>query len=130
MKRTGFTLIEIMIVTVIIGILALIAIPRVGSVKERAIVASMMAELRNLQLAQEAFYAKDLEFAASIAELTEFEQSADITTTFQTNNRVGWTAQTAHVGTAIQCAVFVGRLDGVASLVPATDEAIIECTGG
>ena len=128
MKRTGFTLIEIMIVTVIIGILALIAIPRIGSVKERAIVASMMAELRNLQLSQEAFYTRDLEFAASIAELTEFEQSADITLTFQTNSRVGWTAQTAHVATAIRCAVFVGRLDGVGPLVPATDEAIIECT--
>ncbi len=130
MKRTGFTLIEVMIVTVIIGVLALITIPRVGKAKERAIVASMMAELRNLQLSQEAFYTKDLEFAVSIAELTEFVQSADISLTFQTNNRVGWTAQTAHVGTAIRCAVFVGRLEAVAPLPPATDEAIVKCTGG
>ncbi len=128
MKRTGFTLIEVMIVTVIIGVLALITIPRVGKAKERAIVASMMAELRTLQLSQEAFYTKDLEFAVSIAELTEFEQSADIVLTFQTNNRVGWTAQTAHVGTAIRCAVFVGRLQAVTPLPPATDEAIVVCT--
>ncbi len=129
MKRTGFTLIEIMIVTVIIGILALIAIPRVGAMKERAIVASMMAELRNLQLSQEAFFTKDLAFAASLAELTEFEQSADIALTFLDDSRLGWTAQTAHVGTAVQCAVFVGRLTAVTPVPPATDEAIIECTG-
>jgi prepilin-type N-terminal cleavage/methylation domain-containing protein len=128
MKQTGFTLIEIMIVTVIIGILALIAIPRVGRTKERAIVVSMMAELRNLQLSQEAHYTRDLEFATTLAALTEFEQSADISITFQTNGMVGWTAQTAHVATAIQCAVFVGRLAAVAPLAPATDEAIVKCT--
>ncbi len=127
MKRSGFTLIEIMIVTVIIGILALITVPLVGRAKERAIVSSMMAELRNLQLSQEAFFTKSLEYATSIAALTEFEQSADIAIAFQVNGTLGWTAQTAHVATTIQCAMFVGRLQAVAPLPPATDEAIVEC---
>ncbi len=127
MKRTGFTLIEIMIVTVIIGILALIAVLLVGNAKERAIVSSMMAELRNLQLSQEAFFTKNFEFATSLAALTEFEQSADIAIAFQTNGTMGWTAQTAHVATTIQCSLFVGRLQAVVPLPPATDEAIVAC---
>ena len=128
MKRTGFTLIEIMIVTVIIGVLVLFAVPQLRGYRERAIIVSMMAELRDLQLSQEAFYTKNFEFAASLAELTEFAQSIDIAITFQDNNRLGWTAQTAHTATAVRCSVFVGRLEAVVPLPPATDEGVVECT--
>ena len=127
MKRTGFTLIEIMIVTVLIGLLVLIAFPRLRRYRERAIVASMMAELRDLQLSQEAFYTKNFEFATSLAELTEYTQSIDIVITLQVNARSGWTAQAAHTATTVRCSVFAGRLQAVVPLPPATDEGIVVC---
>ena len=53
-NRKGFTLIELLIVVVIIGILAAIAIPKFANTKEKAYLASMKSDLRNLVTAQEA----------------------------------------------------------------------------
>ena len=46
--RKGFTLIELLIVVVIIGILAAIAITKFANTKEKAYIASMKSDLRNL----------------------------------------------------------------------------------
>ena len=55
-NRKGFTLIELLIVVVIIGILAAIAIPRFATTKEKAYVASMKSDLKNLATSQEACF--------------------------------------------------------------------------
>src|SRR5574340_570423 len=55
--QRGFTLIELLIVVVIIGILAAIAIPKFSYTKERAYLATMRGDLRNLVTAQEAYNA-------------------------------------------------------------------------
>jgi prepilin-type N-terminal cleavage/methylation domain-containing protein len=63
-NRKGFTLIELLIVVVIIGILAAIAIPKFANTKEKAVVASMKSDLRNLVTAQEAFFSDNQDYAA------------------------------------------------------------------
>jgi type IV pilus assembly protein PilA len=65
MNRRGFTLIELLIVVVIIGILAAIAIPKFANTKQKAIVASMKSDLRNLVTAQEAFFSDNNDYAGS-----------------------------------------------------------------
>ena len=64
-NRKGFTLIELLIVVVIIGILAAIAIPKFANTKEKAVVASMKSDLRNLVTAQEAFFSDNQDYAGS-----------------------------------------------------------------
>ena len=54
----GFTLIELMIVIVVLGILAGIAIPRITGIREDARVNSVKSELKNVQTALE-MYAVD-----------------------------------------------------------------------
>ena len=65
--RSGFTLIELMIVVVIIGILAAIAIPRFGTAKDKARQASIKADLRNLMTAEERFFADSSTYTAAFA---------------------------------------------------------------
>jgi type II secretion system protein G len=71
MSRKGFTLIELLIVVVIIGILAAIAIPKFANTKEKAIMASMKADLRNLVTSQEAFYFDNSDYAGSVSAVAQ-----------------------------------------------------------
>src|SRR5881397_2631586 len=66
MNRKGFTLIELLIVVVIIGILAAIAIPKFANTKEKAYLASMKSDLRNLVTAEEAYFADSVKYSATI----------------------------------------------------------------
>jgi type IV pilus assembly protein PilA len=64
-NRKGFTLIELLIVVVIIGILAAIAIPKFANTKDKAKIASMKSDLRNLVSAQEGHFADFAQYATS-----------------------------------------------------------------
>jgi len=67
-SRAGFTLIELLIVVVIIGILAAIAVPKFAATKDKARLASVRSDLRNIMTAQEAYWA-DFTTFATLAQL-------------------------------------------------------------
>jgi prepilin-type N-terminal cleavage/methylation domain-containing protein len=54
--RKGFTLIELLLVVVIIGILAAIAIPKFAATKDKAKLASVKTDVRNVETAEEAYF--------------------------------------------------------------------------
>ena len=109
MNRKGFTLIELLIVVVIIGILAAIAFPKFANTKEKAYVASMKADLRNLINAQEAYFADNTTYAAATGSLA-FNQSAGVTVTLTSSSGTGWTATAYHNGTTQTCSIAVGGM--------------------
>src|SRR5437660_12712637 len=93
MNRKGFTLIELLIVVVIIGILAAIAIPKFANTKEKAYLASMKSDLRNLVTAEEAYFADSVKYSATIgAGGVIFTQSTGNTLPTVTLSADGWTA--------------------------------------
>src|SRR3954466_8253562 len=104
-RREGFTLIELMIVVVIIGILVAIAIPKFASTKEKAYLAAMKSDLRNGVTAEEAYFADNqlyLSGSASnlggvptaLAALGSFVPSAGVSITFTASAGTGWSAVT------------------------------------
>ncbi len=85
-NRSGFTLIEVLIVTVIISILAAIAIPKFAGTKEKAYDASAVADLRHLVEASEAYFADHLQYPTALADLTDWVPSKGVVvTTFEGN---------------------------------------------
>ena len=120
-NRKGFTLIELLIVVVIIGILAAIAIPKFANTKEKAYVASMKSDLKNMSTAQEAYFADYLKyFAGSASNVggtssplvvgtdTVFAASSGVTVTVTVNaDSSGWQAEAEHGATTKTCGLYL-----------------------
>jgi len=108
--RKGFTLIELLIVVVIIGILAAIAIPKFANTKEKAYIASMKSDLRNLVTAQEAYFSdNNSSYASSTTSMgTNYKSSTGVTVTINSNTATGWTASASHGSTTKVCTISLG----------------------
>jgi type IV pilus assembly protein PilA len=120
-NRKGFTLIELLIVVVIIGILAAIAIPKFANTKEKAVLASMKSDLRNMVTAQEGFFSDNQDYAGSLgaaqtngvggAGVLAFTPSSGNAITLNYVDAAGWSATVTNpalTGTPNTCGIFVG----------------------
>ena len=106
--RKGFTLIELLIVVVIIGILAAIAIPKFATTKEKAYMATMKTDLRNLVTAQEGYFSDNQAFTTDTAALN-YSASKNVTVTIDQLTASGWHGQSVHaLVTGKKCDVYVG----------------------
>ena len=106
--RKGFTLIELLIVVVIIGILAAIAIPKFATTKEKAYMATMKTDLRNLVTAEEAFFSDNQAFSSDQTALN-YSPSKNVTVTVTLDGTSGWHAQSTHtLVSGKSCLVYVG----------------------
>ena len=114
MRRStqGFTLIEVVIVVVIIGILATIAIPKFAKTKSRGYVATLKSDLRNLLTAQESYFADNNVYATSaqLAAANRYSPSQGVNLTTANETATGWSATATHPGLVdyVACGVFVG----------------------
>jgi prepilin-type N-terminal cleavage/methylation domain-containing protein len=105
-NKKGFTLIELLIVVVIIGILAAIAIPKFANTKDKAYVAAMKSDLRNLATYEEQYAADNNgAYFGGNGAAQGFVPSTNVTVT-ATNVAgppLGWTATATHSQSAKLC---------------------------
>ena len=124
-NRKGFTLIELLIVVVIIGILAAIAIPKFANTKEKAVLASMKSDLRNMVTAEEGFFSDNQTYSTTLgaaqvntaapggacAGTVAFQPSSGNKVVVAACTAAGWnaTATNSSIKGAIQtCGIYVG----------------------
>ncbi|HYL21117.1 MAG TPA: prepilin-type N-terminal cleavage/methylation domain-containing protein [Gemmatimonadales bacterium] len=131
MNRRGFTLIELLIVVIIIGVLVAIAIPKFALMKEKAYIASMKTDLRNLVMAEEAYFADSLAYTRSTGCATPVPGDAAAFCTSGANvlsriklaqgGKSGWTASMTNPNTVKSCAVYVGDVTDPANPATSSD---------
>ncbi len=109
-NKKGFTLIELLIVVVIIGILAAIAIPKFAATKDKAKLASVKTDLRNIMTAEEAYFSDASAGYTSTLATTIFAPSAGNTFTV-TGSASSYTATVTNASITVNpksCTVTVG----------------------
>ena len=133
--RKGFTLIELLIVVVIIGILAAVAIPKFANTKDKAKVASMKTDLRNLISAQEGHFADYSTYATGIDPTTRsaanivFVPTTGNTIPPMTADAAGWSATITRTDLSIgtTCGVFVGGAAAPSGMPAGSPEGAVAC---
>jgi len=122
--RSGFTLVELLIVVVVIGILAAIAIPKFQSTKGKAYLASVKSDLKNLSTAEESFFYEHRTYSADLDSLNA-TSSHGVILIVTNATASGWSATAYHPNSwPHTCALFYGA---VAAVAPATAEGEIAC---
>src|SRR5882672_10812102 len=105
-NKKGFTLIELLIVVVIIGILAAIAIPKFANTKDKAYVAAMKSDLRNLATYEEQYSADNngAYFSGNgTAQGFTPSQNVTVTAAVVAGPPQTWTATASHSQSAKTC---------------------------
>jgi prepilin-type N-terminal cleavage/methylation domain-containing protein len=124
-SRAGFTLIELLVVVVIIGLLAAIAIPKFTNTKEKAYIAAMKTDLRNLATAEEAFFFDSSKYTFSFTQMSNYVPTVGVAITVNEATAKGWSATAVSANTPRKCYVFSGLAVPIGT---ATLEGNISCS--
>jgi Tfp pilus assembly protein PilE len=121
--RFGFSLVEMTFIFVVIGVLTLIAVPRIREMKRRAFVSMLTHDLRNFTHVEELHWEDADSYSSNLAAL-RVQPSADVAITILEATKTGYSARAEHLPSGTHCAVFAGTASPVA---PATTKAAIAC---
>ena len=101
--------------------LAIGTVPKFAGTKERAYLAEMKSDLRNLVTAEEAYFADSTRYTTNLGTL--YYTSSGVIGPTITLTTTGWTAKTGQINTIFTCAIFIGKTP----LAPATIEGNPAC---
>lgn len=127
-RRPGFTLLELLVVTVLLGILAAIALPIYRGFRERAATSTLQTELRTLRNAQELYFVENDGYTDDLDRL-DYSPGDDVEVELRSasGEDVGWAGRLQHRDVDVRCAVFQGSIP---AYDPSVAEGAIACDGG
>ena len=127
-KKEGFTLIELMITMIIIGVLASFAVAMLWRSKDRGYEASMQADLRNLTGLQESYFERNMEYAGDISALTDAVISPGVVIDITHASRTGWAGTSKHPSVESRiCGLRVGDAP-LSAATAAVAVGYVQCT--
>ena len=111
-NNSGFTLIELLTVVLIIGLLAVIALPKFVRTRERAYLSAMQSDLRNLAAAEENYFSEYLTYTTDFNTL-EFNKTLQVSVSIPVATDQGWRATATHAGAPTRtCELYYGAAGG------------------
>lgn len=126
--REGFTLVELLITIVIVGILAMIAVSQFWSAKDRGFETTMQSDLKTFAVQQENYYSSHNMYASSPESMALYSTSPGVQLTITYAAADGWAARTTHasVPNAV-CGFYYGQAPAETG-APASVPGIVQCT--
>ncbi len=122
----GFSLIEILIVCTIIGILALMALPRFIGAREKAYRSQMQTGLRTLVTAEEAYFDNNYAYTDNLSQL-DYNATPMVTVEIVDVVGNGWSARATHQMITDECGIYIGPATPPAGItIPG--EGVVACT--
>ena len=123
-RRSGFSLIELFVVLVVIGILVGLAVPRMHGFKHQFYLTTMISDLRNLAATEEGYWSSVDSYTSDLNAL-RFNLTPGVWVTFVQADSTGWSATATHDGDTSHCAIYYGNAP---PLPPATVKNYIGCS--
>ncbi len=120
----GFSLIELLVVLVVMGVLVGLAIPHYREYKRRYYVTTMVADLRNLATTEEAYWNTTGTYSTDLR-LIRYNSSPSVSISLVSADTLGWAAKANYAGDSAMCAIYYGNAP---VLAPATLKDVIGCT--
>lgn len=120
----GFSLIELLVVLLVIGVLVGLAIPRYHEYKRRYYVTTMVTDLRNLATTEEAYWNITGTYSTDLR-LIQYNSSPRVSISMVSADTLGWAAKANYAGDSAMCAIYYGNAP---VLAPATLKDVIGCT--
>jgi Tfp pilus assembly protein PilE len=121
--RIGFSLVEMTFIFLVVGVLTLIAVPKIREMKRRAYVSMLTHDLRNVTHVEELHWEDADSYTNNLAVL-RIQPSADVILTIVEATKSGYSATAEHLPSGTHCAVFAGS---AAPVAPATVKMAIAC---
>ena len=120
----GFSLIELLVVLLVIGVLVGLAMPRYRDYKRRYYVTTMVTDLRNLATTEEAYWNIAGTYSIDLLQI-RYNSSPRVSISMVSADTLGWAATAHYAGDSAICAIYYGNAP---VLPPATLKDVIGCT--